>query len=115
MFCTRCGVSLQESAKFCSQCGAPTASNVYSAPLPYPKLSRPREDRKIAGVCAGFARYLGVDVTLVRLIAVVLVFCPIPIGLGLIGYLVAWMVMPNDPLRLPEASPMQSQPAGGQA
>lgn len=111
MFCTRCGVSLDDSAKFCAQCGSPVAANAYSAARPYPKLSRPREDRKIAGVCAGFARYLGVDVTLVRVIAVVLVFCPI--GVGLIGYIVAWMVMPNDPLRLPEPAPMHSQPANG--
>jgi len=111
MFCTRCGVTLDDSSKFCSQCGLPVASNAYSAPRPYPKLSRPRDDRKIAGVCAGFARYLGVDVTLIRLVAVILVFCPI--GVGLIGYIVAWIVMPNDPLRLPEAS-LQSQPAGGQ-
>jgi len=113
MFCTRCGVSLEESAKFCSQCGSPVAANAYSAPQPYPKLSRPREDRKIAGVCAGFARYIGVDVTLVRLITVVLAIWPI--GIGVIAYIVAWIVMPNDPLRLPEPAPMQSQPAGGHA
>ncbi|HUA85771.1 MAG TPA: PspC domain-containing protein [Bryobacteraceae bacterium] len=111
MFCTRCGVSLDDKAKFCSQCGAPSAANAYSAPAPYPKLSRPREDRKIAGVCAGLARYMGVDVTLVRLIALIMIFWPI--GIGLIGYIVAWIVMPNDPLRLPEPAPLHSQPAGG--
>jgi phage shock protein C len=103
MYCTKCGVKLDESAKFCSECGFATANNAYSAPSPYPKLSRPRDDRKIAGVCAGFARYLGVDVTLVRLIAVVLALCPPSVGL--IAYLVAWIIMPNDPLRLPEAPP----------
>ena len=102
MFCTKCGVRLEDKAKFCSDCGSPTANNAYSM-QPYPKLSRPREDRKIAGVCAGFARYLGVDVTLVRLIAVVLALCP-P-SAGLIAYLVAWIIMPGDPLRLTEAPP----------
>ena len=97
MYCTRCGIQIDDKAKFCSDCGAPTINNAYSL-QPYPKLSRPREDRKIAGVCAGFARYLGVDVTLIRLIAVVLAFCSI----GLIAYLVGWIIMPNDPLRLPE-------------
>jgi len=43
-----------------------------------------------------------VDVTLVRVIAIVLAICPPSVGL--IGYLVAWIVMPNDALRLPEAS-----------
>jgi phage shock protein C len=109
MFCTRCGVSLNDSAKFCSDCGTPTARNAYSTQPPYPKLSRPRDDRKIAGVCAGFARYLAMDVTLVRLVVTILAFWP-P-GVGLIGYLVAWMIMPNDPLRLPEAPPAPADPA----
>ena len=59
-------------------------------------------DKKIAGVCAGFARYFGMDVTLVRIIAIVLIFWPVPIGL--VGYIVAWIVMPRDPLPLPAAS-----------
>jgi phage shock protein C len=59
-------------------------------------------DKKIAGVCAGFARYFGVDVTLVRVLWLVLVFWPIPIGL--IAYVVAWIVMPRDPLQLPAPS-----------
>ena len=103
MYCTRCGVALDEKARFCAECGCPTARNAFAErryyTQGYPKLSRPREDRKIAGVCAGCARYLGIDVTLVRLIAVILTFCPI--GLGLIAYLVSWIIMPNDPLRLP--------------
>ncbi len=107
MYCTRCGVQLNDSAKFCSDCGLPTANNAYRI-QPYPKLSRPREDRMIAGVCAGFARYLGVDVTLVRIIAVILALCP-PFP-GLIAYLIAWILMPADPLRLPEATP-HTEPA----
>jgi phage shock protein C len=109
MYCTKCGTRLDEKAKFCCDCGAPTANNAYSMQS-YPKLSRPRDDRKIAGVCAGFARYLGVDVTLVRVIAIVLAICPPSVGL--IGYLVAWIVMPNDALRLPEAS-AHTQPVNG--
>ena len=100
MYCTKCGVVLDEKAKFCSECGTATARNMF-APS-YPKLSRPREDRRIAGVCAGFARYLGIDVTLVRLIFVILAICPI--GLGLIAYFISWIVMPNDPLQLPAAA-----------
>jgi phage shock protein C len=113
MYCTKCGVNLNESAKFCSECGTPTARNAYSSPTPYPKLSRPREDRKAAGVCAGFARYLGTDVTLVRIITVILAIWP-P-GVGVIGYFIAWCVMPNDPLRLPEPVGPHSETATGQA
>ncbi len=115
MYCTNCGVALDEKARFCSECGRPTARNAFRGGSDYaegyPKLSRPRENRKIAGVCAGFARYWGIDVTLVRLIAVILTFCPI--GLGLIAYLVSWIIMPNDPLRLP--APAHPEPANGPA
>ena len=111
MYCTRCGVQLNESARFCQDCGNPTSRNAYSAPSPYPKLSRPRDDRKIAGVCAGFARYLGVDVTLVRIVAVVLLLWP-PV-VGFIAYIVGWAVMPNDPLRL--TAPAPSETATGHA
>ena len=52
-------------------------------------------EAKIAGVCAGFARYAGLDVTLVRVLWVVLTLCP-PCP-GLIAYVVAWIVMPKDP------------------
>jgi len=103
MFCTRCGVQLNETARFCSDCGNPTARNANNPPSGYPKLSRPREDHKIAGVCAGFARYLGVDVTIIRIVTVVLAVWP-P-GVGLILYLIAWLVMPSDPLPEPVSHP----------
>src|SRR2546430_10523884 len=97
MYCTRCGVELGPEACFCSACGRPTGQNVKpEGGLHYPRLSRPVYDKKIAGVCAGFARYFGVDVTLVRVIWLVLVFWPLPVGL--IAYIIAWIVMPRDPL-----------------
>jgi phage shock protein C len=102
MYCTRCGVQLSETAKFCSDCGQATSRNTASGGFtaqPQSRLTRPRDDRKIAGVCAGFARYMNIDVTLVRVIAIVLVLCPPSVGL--IAYIVAWIVMPNDPLVFP--------------
>jgi phage shock protein C len=115
MYCTKCGVALDEKAKFCAECGYPTTRNAFAgrsdSAQGYPKLSRPREDRKIAGVCSGFARYLGIDVTLVRLIVVILLFCPI--GFGLIAYVVSWIIMPNDSLRLP--APARPEPAESSA
>jgi phage shock protein C len=68
----------------------------------YNRLSRPRDNRKIAGVCSGLARYLGVDPVLVRILTVVLAIWPV--GLGVILYLACWIVMPNDPFLLPAAS-----------
>ena len=43
---------------------------------------------------AGFADYFDVDVTLVRIIWLVLTI--VPPGVGLIAYVLAWLVMPND-------------------
>jgi len=54
------------------------------------------QDAKIAGVCAGIARYFGLDVSLVRILSVVLAFYP-PGG-GLLAYIICWIVMPRDPL-----------------
>lgn len=114
MYCTKCGIALDEKANFCAECGNPTGRSVFAGRTDsprYPKLSRPREDRKIAGVCAGLARYLGMDVTLVRVLAIILIFWPI--GVGVIAYIGAWIIMPGDPLRLP--APAQSAPANGHA
>jgi phage shock protein PspC (stress-responsive transcriptional regulator) len=69
------------------------------------RLVREPEDRRIAGVCAGLADRLGVDVSLVRLGAVVLaIFTPV----GLIAYLVAWAVIPE---RRPDEPRVVAPPA----
>ncbi len=93
MFCTKCGISLEDSARFCNQCGASQTASANAPPPRTERLSRPADDQKIAGVCAGFARYFGVDATLVRILWIVLVIWPIPL-IGVIGYIVAWIVMP---------------------
>jgi phage shock protein C len=70
------------------------------------KLSRPREGKKIAGVCAGVARYLEIDVTLVRILWIlVTIFPPVP---GLVAYIVCWIAMPQDPK--PVSSPSAPMP-----
>jgi phage shock protein PspC (stress-responsive transcriptional regulator) len=51
------------------------------------------QNKKIAGVCAGFARYLEVDVVLVRVLWLALALCT---GVGFIAYVVAWIVMPKE-------------------
>jgi len=117
MFCTTCGTELRDQDKFCSACGAPTpkatgwttsgftsSGSRYAAPL-----SRPMSEAKIAGVCAGFARHFGLDVTLVRVLFVVLAVWPVPL-FGLVAYLVAWIVMPKDPLALPGPSSVTNRP-----
>ena len=58
------------------------------------RLTRSRTDRQIAGVCAGLADYLEVDVVIVRTAWVVLSIIGAIIG-GVLAYLAAWMVMPE--------------------
>jgi phage shock protein PspC (stress-responsive transcriptional regulator) len=58
-----------------------------------PRLSRPRDNRWIAGVCAGLARRFGLRPNLVRLIFVL--SCLLP-GPQFIVYLVLWVIMPQD-------------------
>ena len=63
--------------------------------MPTRRLTRSRTDVKIAGVCAGLADYLDVDVVLVR--AAWLVFSIVPgaiIG-GVIAYVAAWLLIPE--------------------
>ena len=57
------------------------------------QLVRHRDDRMVAGVCAGLADYLGVDVTVVRLLAVVGAL--FSLGTLLVAYVVAWILMPE--------------------
>ena len=99
MFCTKCGVELKDQVKFCSDCGTPTGRG-WSAPTPrVDGLSRPMHEAKIGGVCAGFARYFGIDVTLVRILWIVLTVLPVPFCGG-IAYIVCWIVMPKDQVAL---------------
>jgi phage shock protein C len=57
------------------------------------RLYRIRDGRLVAGVCVGLAAYFGVDPTLVRLaFALLTVFG----GLGVLLYLCAWIVIPDE-------------------
>ena len=100
MFCTRCGKELRTDDRFCFDCGTATAKGFSVPHGTSAVLSRPLVGGKISGVCAGFARYLGVDVTLVRILALVLLLWPVPF-VGGIAYLIAMIVMPQDPLPAP--------------
>ena len=93
MFCTRCGTQLGERDRFCSQCAHPTELGA-GARVRQDRLMRDRQNGKIAGVCAGFARYLDVDVVLIRILWVAAVICA---GVGIIPYIVAWIIMPKEP------------------
>ena len=58
-------------------------------------LVRSRDNRIIAGVCAGVADYLGMDINLVRVLAALLAIFTGGVG-GVLVYLVAWAVIPEQ-------------------
>lgn len=56
------------------------------------KLYRCDQGKKICGVCQGIAEYLNADVTVVRLVTVLIaLFC----GSGVIAYIVCAVIMPE--------------------
>jgi phage shock protein C len=102
MFCTNCGESHNDAANFCSKCGKRLRPESYARSetftgatnaAPERKLIRPIDDKWIAGVCSAFARYLNVDLALVRILwlSAVIVF-----GTGILAYLICWFIIPRE-------------------
>ena len=101
MFCTQCGGTLGEKDRFCPQCGL--ATGVDAPRVERARLTRDIQNKKIAGVCAGFAKYLDVDVVLVRVIWLAVAICTG--GVGFLAYVAAWIIMPKElpgPVPAPE-------------
>jgi phage shock protein PspC (stress-responsive transcriptional regulator) len=73
-------------------------SEPYRQPDSYPtrpkRLVRSKDDRWIAGVCGGLARYTGIDSNIIRLVVVLGTI----LGFGslFIAYIVAWVLMPLE-------------------
>ena len=105
VYCNACGNALADQACFCSHCGRSVVPPHATA-----KLMRPRYDRKIAGVCAGLSEHLGLDTSLVRILWVFLTFASgfFP---GLIAYVLAWIIIPEEPYLLTTAN--YRQPIAG--
>ncbi len=102
MYCRNCGVQCGETDKFCRECGHQTSVGQDARQRPAQRLYRALWDKKIAGVCSGFAQYLDVDVTLVRLAVVAgTLFSG---GIGLLAYIAAWIIMPSDRYARPLAA-----------
>ena len=57
------------------------------------RLYRKREGQIVAGVCTGLADYLGIDVTIVRLVFAALTIFG---GAGVLLYVIAWAVVPEE-------------------
>jgi len=60
------------------------------------KLYRSNTNRKLCGVCGGFAEYFDLDPTIMRLLVVILTLFG---GGGLLIYLICALVIPNNPIQ----------------
>ena len=67
--------------------------NHASGPRPAWPLSRPVHDRVLGGVASGVARYLDVDVTIVRIAFAVLAVMG---GAGIPLYVAGWLLIPDE-------------------
>ena len=98
MTCGHCQREISDESLFCQFCGAdqrpaPPAHEATREPL-----RRSLVERQVAGVCGGIAHYLGTDPVLVRLAWIILTIVPGSIFLGVLAYIVAWLIVPEaDP------------------
>jgi phage shock protein PspC (stress-responsive transcriptional regulator) len=108
MICTACQKVIADGSNFCYNCGArqPNGGPIPARPAENrKKLMRSSTDKKLGGVCAGLAAYLDLDVTLVRVLWVLAVFCG---GTGLLLYIVLWIVLPVEVLYVPVVTQNQT-------
>jgi phage shock protein C len=63
------------------------------------RLYRSRTEKVIGGVCGGLGNYLNVDPVLLRVIWAVLFFAA---GAGLLAYILAWILIPEEPYEQPK-------------
>jgi phage shock protein PspC (stress-responsive transcriptional regulator) len=81
----------------------PTSEKTEPKTAPAPetrRLYRSSSDRVIGGVAGGLAEYFSMDSSLMRLIFIILVLMP---GIGVIAYIIAWVVIPEEPKEQTEA------------
>ena len=72
MYCNYCGKVIQDDANVCAYCGQRVGPIAGRTRLLRPPKGSP--DRKIAGVCAAFAEYFDLDVTVVRVVWLLVAF-----------------------------------------
>jgi len=100
MYCNHCGKAIQDDANVCAYCGGRIGGVITRK-----RLVRPRDGRKIAGVCMGFAEYFSLDVTIVRVLWLIASAMTV---IGFLSYPIAWVLMPEEPYPLLPAQ----EPAG---
>ena len=57
------------------------------------RLVRIKEGRMLGGVCGGIAKYLDIDPVIIRILWVAFTLV---VGVGLLVYVVAWILIPEE-------------------
>ena len=58
------------------------------------RIFRSKRDRILGGVCGGLGKYFSIDPVLVRVLWAVSFFVG---GVGFLAYVIAWIIIPEDP------------------
>ncbi len=105
MLCVQCQREIVDESVYCAFCGVRQQGD---RPQDHRRLRRSISERRIAGVCGGLAEYFDVDVSLIRLAWVVLTIIPGAIFFGVLAYLAAWVLMPENK-EVPVARPASAR------
>jgi len=62
--------------------------------MEYKRLFRSKKDRVLGGVCGGIGQYFNMDPVLIRVVWAVAFFAA---GAGFLAYIIAWIIIPEDP------------------
>lgn len=58
------------------------------------RLYRSGKEKVLGGVCGGVAEYFNIDPIIIRLLWILSIFLW---GLGIIFYIIAWIIIPKNP------------------
>jgi phage shock protein PspC (stress-responsive transcriptional regulator) len=108
MTCGHCRREIAAYSNFCYFCGNRQEGVAYEQAGSVRRLRRSTTDKVFGGVCGGLGDYLDVDPVLIRVIWAVLAIS----GIGIIVYLVAWMVIDQAPAGGAPVTLRPASPAG---